>query len=319
MRAPAIVVGTRLLLGLGALSLAGLPGCRGCGGGGEGRPTDLGAPDGPRGVYAITDGPADPLVLRLCDALHGTRYLRRAECCAPPSPDGGSPSVTTTGEEPARCVRLLGAAFRGGAVRLDAAEVDRCASAMAELYTGCDFVGYEPLPVPAACRGVVHGLLGRGSGCRSSEECQGNEHCEGLGNETTGTCRPPHGHGALCQPPIDPLAVLLLDERLDETHPYCSGHCERGRCVVPITAAGPCEKSEQCAPGYHCGRQRCLAGWLPKAGQPCTTACERPARCLKGTCTTPGREGTPCALDDECIGRCLREGETGRCGPPCSR
>src|SRR5262249_20573206 len=114
-------------------------------------------------------------------------------------------------------------------------------------------------------------------------------------------------------------AALLLDDRLEETHPECSGHCERGRCATPITARGPCEDSRQCQPGFHCNRQRCAEGWLPKAGDTCTGACERPARWLEGKCVAALKEGGLCAVDDECIGRCIVAGGQGRCGPPCSR
>jgi hypothetical protein len=317
-------VRARLVIAIAAATAAGATGCHPRQAAPAGaRAVDAAQPaDMIRPVYALTDGPIDPLAEKLCAALHATRARRHRECCA--AQDGGAAATPAAAipDRAGECARVLGAAVRGEAIRLDAGEVDRCASAVAAAYQGCDWLGFDPLPAPAECRGVVHGTLGAASGCRSSLECQGLLHCENLDAGTPGVCRAPKGHFARCAgppPPDDPLAVLLLDDRLDETHPECAGHCERGRCATPITAKGPCEDSRQCAPGFHCAKQRCVPGRLSRAGEPCKDACERPSRCVRGACRVADKEGVPCAVDDECLGRCVHEGEKGRCGPACGR
>src|SRR5512140_229267 len=67
-----------------------------------------------RAVYPADAGPPDPLVRRLCGALHDLPEQRRVACCAT------TPAVVLTGE----CARTLSAALSFKAVTLAASDVD---------------------------------------------------------------------------------------------------------------------------------------------------------------------------------------------------
>ena len=119
-------------------------------------PTAGGADDEVRPVYPVDHAPVDPLAQRFCEAVHSVEEDRRAICC------GERPGLVFTGE----CARTLGAALRSKAVTLDPADVDTCAAAVGVAYSGCDWTGPHPPPLPEACGGVVHGTLSVGAVCR---------------------------------------------------------------------------------------------------------------------------------------------------------
>ena len=241
--------------------------------------------------YPERDGPDDPLALRVCAALHGLPAARRRACCP------ATATAPADADRSAECAHRLSAAVRRGALRIEGPLVDGCTAAMQALHEGCGWVGLEPLLAPAACRRLVLGLTPARTGCRSSLECQGDLHCEGLAGPPApapGVCRPARHHGAACAPAADPLADLLLADQVEADHPGCTGHCERGRCVTPITIDGPCVDSRHCGPGLHCAHKRCASGPWPLLAEECTTRCEGLARCQGGLCVGPPAQ-RPCA------------------------
>ena len=241
---------------------------------------------------AAVAGGAQPesLARRLCDALHALPMGRRAACC-------GQPAGSSLADE---CSRTLSLSLADRAVRLDAAEVDRCVAAASHAVEGCDWVGaLAPLP-PEACRAVIHGQLTAGGRCRSALECGEGLACRGVGPTTPGTCAAPAAPGAACASAADTLASEASQIGYEEHHPECNGFCQKGRCTAFVPLGGACVSSVQCAPGSHCALGRCTAG-------------AELAAILKSV-------GEACSSPFECKGGCLKpEGaERGVCGMQCS-
>ena len=266
-------------------------------------------PNAVQPVYPIVDGPPEPLVQRLCEALQTSPSKRRAECCGVPAP----PSAAD------ECVKVLGAALRAKAVTLITDDVESCVAAMGRAIDGCDWIGPTPLGPPPECGQLVHGNLPARTRCRSSLECQGTLRCQGLTDKEPGVCGAPLDGGSSCGMAADPLATLLREEPLEEVHPECNGHCERHRCTAPISPGGRCTASVQCPIGYRCARERCMQGLFAKVGEACTAACEWGSRCIKGRCVAPSPEGAPCDGDLECKGACVKKDGKGVCGKACER
>ncbi len=259
-------------------------------------------------VYPLDAGPADPVVQKLCTALHDVPEQHRAACC------DQKPGLVFTGE----CVRTLTGAVRAGAVALEAAEVDRCVAAMGTTYDGCDWVGPWPPEVPAACEGIVHGKLTQGVRCRSSLECKPGLRCQGVGPTSPGLCAPPHESGSACGAAVDALAAFTKQSKLDAAHPECTGYCERLRCAPTTPLGGACKFAAQCGDGS-CMGGKCVARVVAKVGEPCPSGdCEGDARCVSGTCTARKPEGAACTSDFECKGACLKsDGGRSVCGKRC--
>jgi hypothetical protein len=259
-------------------------------------------------VYPLDSGAPDPLAQRLCAALHDLPEQRRAECCSK------KPGVVFTGE----CVRMLTAAIHFKAVSLDAGDVDRCSAAMSEAYGGCEWVGPWPPETPAACAGIVHGVLATGARCRSSLECSEGLHCHGAGPTSAGVCGMPRDEGQACGTAVDSLATYTKQERTQRAHPACKGYCDHSRCAAPIPIGGACKSDDQCADAS-CGSRTCAPHHTAKLGEPCPTGeCEPGARCLDGTCISRRPSGSTCTSAFECLGDCLKsDGGRGVCGPRC--
>jgi hypothetical protein len=300
------------------LSLVLWSGCK-CGQGGGGTPDanpvppaeqTLRADDEVRPVYPVQAGAPSPLAQRLCEAIQELPAKRRAACCQ------GTPGVLLTGE----CVRMLSAALASGAVKVEAPAVDACVQAMEQAHQGCEWVGPEMPPTPAACLGLVRGTLAAGAKCRSSLECVEGLSCHGVGPTDPGVCGAPGGTGQLCAISVDALAAYLRQDTLEEAHPDCQGHCFKRQCADPVPLGGACTLEVQCGPGLHCSEGKCAQGELAGLGQPCVHGgCQEGARCVLGVCATPKPAGAACERDVECLGGCVRPdgGKAGTCGQQC--
>ncbi len=264
-----------------------------------------------RAVYPADAGPPDPLVRKLCGALHELPEQRRSACCA------ASPSVVLTGE----CTRTLTAALGWSAVTLAATDVDACEQAMQKAFEGCEWIGPFAPEVPAACLGIVKGQIKSGKRCRSSLECAADMRCHGVGPTTTGRCAPPKASGEKCGGTADTLAGYARQNDLDARHPECKGWCERTKCADIVPAGGPCSLGAACGAGHLCVAGKCAAAVPAKIGEACPgDACEKGAQCIQGKCVPRKPAGAACASDFECLGGCLKgdAGGKGTCGKKCS-
>jgi hypothetical protein len=166
----------------------------------------------------------------------------------------------------------------------------------------------------------VQGALAEGATCRSSLECAGNYHCEGVGPTTLGKCAPMRPAGHTCAIGVDPLAAVSRQEPVEAQHPECTGICFGRRCVDPLPAGGECKSHVICGPSRHCKAGRCAEGPLPSAGEPCSGGeCGGDARCIDNKCAPARREGEACKQDSECRSACvIKAGEaSGTCGMRC--
>jgi hypothetical protein len=264
--------------------------------------------DNVQSVYPLDAGPPDPVVQKLCAALHDLPEQRRATCCEQ------RPGLVFTGE----CTRTLTAALRSKAITLDAPEVDRCVAAMGTTFDGCDWVGPWPPETPAACLDIVHGALAAGARCRSSLECKAGLRCQGAGPTSPGLCGAPHAAGEGCGAAVDPLAAFTKQSKLDTAHPECKGYCDRVRCAALIPVGGTCKYGAQCDNGS-CNAGKCVAKVIANVGAPCPSGdCEGDARCTAGVCVARKAGGAACTSDFECLGGCLKsDGGKGVCGRRC--
>jgi hypothetical protein len=264
-----------------------------------------------RPVYPFENKPPMPLAEEYCNAVRETPKKRRQECC----PNAGA--YAPTGE----CIRTLSFALRSGAVTLDKADVDACAAAVARETAGCDWVTSVGSRNVGACLGILRGTLKEGALCRSNLECEEGLRCRGLSAVIPGHCAAPQAKGGLCNVAVDSLASFTGQDDFEGHHPECTGSCARRRCQDAVAVGAPCTASFECGPNHHCAAQKCVAGPLPLAGQPCTDACAPSVRCLKGTCVTPKGGGEACESDAECRGRCDRGdgGKAGQCAGDCPR
>lgn len=264
----------------------------------------------PEPVYPRTNDPPDPLAERFCDAIHSLPAKRKAECCK------SELGFTIAGE----CVRTLSYALRSGAISLGAAEVDKCAEAVAKAYEGCDWVTPLAAPLPPACVGVLKGTVKEGAKCRSSMECEDGLTCHGVAASDTGRCGKPRVAGA-CGRGIDTLASHTRQTDSERRHPECAGHCNGRRCDADVPLGGECKLSLECGPDRLCIDKKCSSAALPEAGKPCLQgACGGATRCIGGQCVAPKKSGEPCADDVECNGACEKPAgaPSGRCAMLCS-
>src|SRR4029450_458508 len=111
----------------------------------------------------------DPLAQRLCDAIHTLPVKRKSECC----PGEGSSNLAPL------CAQELSASIRRGAVRVDAAGIDRCTQETSSELEGCGWVNPTLPPLPHGCEGLVQGTLPAGARCESSVECADGLHRKG--------------------------------------------------------------------------------------------------------------------------------------------
>jgi hypothetical protein len=268
--------------------------------------------DDVRPLYPNDGSPPDPLAQRFCAAIHDLEPKRRAECCGAPGASGHF-----TGE----CARVLSAAIRLNAVKLDAAAVDGCVNAVSKGLDGCGWVGPAAPDLPAECDAVITGLVAEQAVCRSSLECEKGLACQGLSATQKGKCFGPKPAGVFCGGTVDTLAAMTLQHRTGERHPECAGVCTRPICVDLPPAGGACKANAECGTGRSCVSGKCTDQPLPGAGKPCAASeCARGVRCVKGTCVAPKPEGEACALDAECAGGCEKPqgAAAGKCGKRCA-
>jgi hypothetical protein len=212
---------------------------------------------------------------RLCEALFVKPARRKAECCGraeqPPLLDA--------------CVSTLETSLRAQALSLESAAVSACEVALDTALTGCDWVGSSLPPTPAACQGLFVGHVLGGGACRSSLECAGALHCEGVSPTRSGTCTAPAPLGAGCGAQVDALASYTLQRDLASSHPMCQDFCSlaQNRCE-PVPAAGQsCQASVNCAPGQSCSGGRCSEPTAAPRARP-GEACRTHLDCAVGGC-----------------------------------
>jgi len=174
---------------------------------------------------------AHPLATRLCEALHLVAGRRVAACC------GGEPR------------RYL----------FEPARVDACETSASLAFAGCDWVTPSQPGAPAPCQDQLRGTLLEGAVCRSSLECAGTHHCEGLGPTRTGVCQPPEPLGSGCGVQVDVLATYTLQTDVERSHPFCAAFCSltSHRCEPSPQPGAPCFASINCAPGQTCAAGAC--------------------------------------------------------------
>jgi hypothetical protein len=251
------------------------------------------------------------LARRLCDALHALPTARQAQCCR------ASPLPSLAGV----CAETLSASLRQGAVSLDAARVDRCATEAARQLEGCGWVAPVLPDLTQACQGVVRGRLAAGAACRSSLECPERHFCKGLAPGRPGACAPRGPARTRCEVPSDPLAAFTRAVD-DPAHAVCDGVCVKGQCAPLAPAGGACQTAAQCAPGLGCLAGRCETGDLPAIGEACAgqAGCQAGAYCEGGRCRRLKDAGETCALPFECRAlECAKApgAPAGTCGDPC--
>jgi hypothetical protein len=271
-----------------------------------------------------------PLAQKLCAALTEMPERRRSACC------GGTPGIVVTAE----CTRTLSAALRYKAVELAEPAVDACIAAFEKALEGCDWVGpFAPGP-PAACQGIVKGLVAEGQKCRSSLECASSLRCKGVGPTNAGKCSPPKPAGEICGGTVDTLATYVRQNALDTQHPECAdGRCIKHRCAAAAAENAECQVTADCGEGLQClvtpapqasapapkkplVHKSCVRSPLPGDGEPCPGgACAGELQCITNKCTSRKASGSECTNDFECRGGCLRDGggpsSKGTCGPRC--
>jgi len=262
-------------------------------------------------VYPLEVKP-DPTAKRLCEALRDARERHRATCCK----ETFAPIPLLTGE----CVRMLSAALAARAVTLDTADVAKCEAAVEKTYEGCDWVGPNPPPPPRECQGIARGTLDAKARCRSTLECKGNLHCQGVGPTDPGRCEEPGGDEAACGGSVDPLVVYMNQTEVEREHPECSGYCDFHRCKRTLVAGANCKGTAACGMGLLCISGSCTAEVPGKAGKKCRGyVCETGLACVAGTCTAPRPASAACENDLECLAGCVRKAgeKKGFCGMRC--
>lgn len=263
-----------------------------------------------RPVYPVTKDPPDPLAMRFCEAIHELPANRKAECCK------GGHSTRLTSE----CSRVLSFALREKSISLDPADVDKCAEAMAKATEGCGWVTPLRAKLPAACDGIIKGVVAEGSRCRASLECAEGLRCFGSGTTAAGTCRRPLGRGGPCSHSVDTLASYTGQASSEVRHPECAGYCARRWCADIVPLGGACSASVECGPLRHCIDKKCVEGPLPEAGKPCRGGlCAEGTRCVEGQCAPLGKEGDACERDADCASGCEKPAgqAKGRCAIKC--
>jgi hypothetical protein len=284
-----------------------LASCGGCGapkpGGTQASALDVSTSEKVRPVYD-TAGPVDPLAARLCQALYELPEKTRATCC------GARAGVVLDDA----CAGVLSAALRSKSLVLEATRLETCTQALAQAYSGCEWVGPFGPPFPKECQGLFTGRRAAGEACRSSLECANGLLCAGVGPTDPGRCSPPGEKGASCSTAVDALATYTRQD-VDRLHPQCQGLCRRHRCEAALVAGATCEASQQCQVGQRCAGGHCVEG-LAEEGQACSGGDCRPGlRCWEGRCTLPLGTGAACRSDFECRGGCLAA--AGQCGMRC--
>jgi hypothetical protein len=264
---------------------------------------------------AAETAPEDPIqqhpqAVALCDALHTLPAKRKQECCG-----RVSPSLAVV------CVQELSASLGRGAVSVDRAAVERCASDVSRQLEGCQWVTPLLPPAPESCRSLVAGKLAKGAACRSSLECADGFFCRGVRPDQAGACASPAAAGSRCEVPADNLASFT-GSREDPRHLVCDGLCVKGQCLPVAPAGGACESSARCRPGLNCISGTCQDSPLPRVGESCAgnTSCVAGAFCQAGRCAAAKGAGEACASPVECQAfQCVvaAGSKTGACAEPC--
>jgi len=217
----------------------------------------------------LAPSPATPAA-RVCTLLQREPARRRAECCGA----GAGRHLAL------ECEQTLSAALSRGSLQLDTDAVNRCAAALSEERSGCDWVTPSQELPPAACRNLTRGNVADGGSCRSSLECAGSLHCQGGTPSEPGHCAAPQPDGSACHAPGDALAVYLFALDLERAHPSCSGACSLAsqRCeAAPPRATGATARrappGEACRTDFDCELGGCVDG---RCGMKCAVSFAAP-------------------------------------------
>jgi hypothetical protein len=254
-------------------------------------PSSLSAPLDLAGSIYGAPRSANPLAVKLCDALHALPGRRVAECC------GTSPSRFVFDE----CVRVVSVSLEAGSVSLSADRVEACASAAQASLEGCDWVTpSEPL-APPACQSIFRGTIEEGRVCRSSLECVEGLHCQGLSATRTGICARPQAIGAGCGVHVDVMATYVLERGLDRARPFCRDFCSLAdhRCEPLPVEGSACLANINCAPSQACVAGRCAPS-TPRAAAAPGDACKSDFDCDQGGCIA-GTCGKKCSVSFDAL------------------
>lgn len=262
-------------------------------------------------VYPQLKGEPDPVVRRLCAALHEVPARRKAACCE-------KSSASNVGSQ---CESVVTVALRSGAIGLDEAAVDRCARAVEKAHEGCDWVTPLSSTVPPECEGLLKGQFPEGNKCRSSLECAEGLHCHGAGPTNVGRCGKPR-EGGSCNTGVDVLATYARQDAVDKGHPECAGQCHQHRCMPALAVGEACQANIPCGAGSHCSGGRCVAKPPSAEGEACAEQldCAVGLHCAGGACRGPAGEGEKCERDLDCRALCLKDPgqKQGVCGHRCT-
>ncbi len=261
-------------------------------------------------VYPVDAGPPNPLAQQYCDAIAGEPERAKASCCGTSS----AATMLIVGQ----CVRTLTAALATKAVTLAPADVQRCADAVKQATTGCDWVTPTALAMPPVCEGIIKGTAALHAECRSSLECAAGLRCQGLSSIDVGKCEGPKATRAPCNLASDMLASFTRQDTLARTHPECAGYCVGRTCKDATPVGDECASDVQCGRGF-CVAGKCSAAAPPSLGSSCTGGCSYGLACVDGKCVAKRAEGAACDANGECRGACVRPdgGTSGTCSKTC--
>lgn len=309
-----------LLLAFSAAGLLSAPGCRSDRDNRAAKPASPDASSRLAGTSSVRERHANgapenqpALAKKLCEALHLLPAQRKAQCC------GTQPQRPLLDE----CARTVAHSLDSRSLELTPSAVEACVTSMQAALTGCDWVTPSQPLTPPACQALFRGKVPVGGACRSSLECEGDQHCSGSSPNRAGVCAPPAGVGASCGTHVDALAAYTLTRDLERSHPFCTDFCSllSHKCEAPPAEGARCAASVNCAKGHTCVQGACSAAPRRQRGQSCKgTNCEGGLRCVDGSCRELSRAGQPCKTDFDCAtGGCLAAPNgAATCGAKCS-
>jgi hypothetical protein len=211
------------------------------------------------------------------------------------------------------------AEITAGRVVYDAAAGAACAAAI-QGFTCADRDAAGDLNMPTACAAILAGTVANQGSCQLSADCA-TGYCTTEETQTCpGTCQPYVPlHGDCTHAPCADGLTCDIDYMSETPAPTClaaapvEGACPcqdglwcdltqgpPGTCKAPKTS-GPCQVREECAAGYSCHDQECVA--LAGADESCATAdCATGYTCTAGTCRSWPTAGQACSGYGPCAG-----------------